>query len=95
MADVLGREVGFPADSESSALGAALLGMTALGMIGSLEQGAANVEIAHRHEARAAEAAIYAHMMGVFEGLYERLQSSFEALTELQPGIDRSASVEQ
>jgi gluconokinase len=69
LADVFGRPVGFAGAAEGSAFGAALLGMHALGLIGSLELAAGLVPIT---ETRLPEPTA--------SGIYEQQRRAFEAL---------------
>jgi gluconokinase len=80
LADVLGMDVGFAAGHEGSAFGAALLGMEALGLVGSIERAAELVEIDHVRRPEPAAAAVYARQRETFAALYDALEPSFRAL---------------
>jgi gluconokinase len=81
LSDVLGMPIGFPAAAEGSALGAALLGMNALGLSDSLS-GASDLvrieEVRHPDPGRAAE---YASLLPLFADLYEDLVPAFRTLS--------------
>lgn len=83
IADVLGREVLFSEESEGSSLGAALLGMKAVGEIPSLDTAGETVEISHRHSPDEVASEAYARLVEVFIRLYDRLEPEFEALKDL------------
>jgi gluconokinase len=80
LADVLGMPVGYPAGHEGSALGAALVGMQALGMVDSLDHAAEIVEIDEVIEPDPAAAAIYAELRPTFAELYDALGPAFATL---------------
>ncbi|MEA2310921.1 MAG: gluconokinase [Solirubrobacteraceae bacterium] len=80
LADVLGMEIGFPAGRESSAFGAALVGMEALGIGGSIERAAELVTISERLEPDPSAAATYARQRETFAALYDALVPAFTAL---------------
>jgi len=83
IADVFGREVVYPEGVEGSSLGAAMLGMKAIGEIPALEAAKEMVEISHHHRPDEAASKTYADLMEVFTRLYDRLEPEFEALREL------------
>ncbi|MBA2344380.1 MAG: gluconate kinase [Rubrobacter sp.] len=83
LADIFGHEILFPEGVEGSSLGAAMLGMKAIGEIRSLEAAGGMVGISHRHQPNRANAEIYAQLMEMFVRLYDRLEPEFEALDGL------------
>ena len=87
LADVLGMDIRFPGGHEGSGLGAALLGMKALGLLPSLEAAADLVQIKETVRADPAAAATYAALLPVFSGLYEALVPTFAALRRLSPSL--------
>ena len=87
LADALGLPVCFPAGHEGSSLGAALLGMQALGLVESIEVAADLVVIDEVVAPDAATAERYASMLPVFADLYDALAPAFSALRELRPGL--------
>jgi gluconokinase len=85
LADVLGLAVGFPAGHEGSGFGAALLGMEALGLVGSLDVAADLVTIESNVDPRPEAVEVYAHLRPVFAGLFDALSPSFAELRRLGP----------
>lgn len=80
LTDVLGMEVGFPANHEGSGFGAALLGMEALGVIETIDRAADLVLIDERRQPDAKAAASYAGLLEVFGSLYDALAPAFRHL---------------
>jgi gluconokinase len=80
LASAFGRPIGFAASREGSSLGAALLGMTALGMIDSLDRAAELVTVTDTQEPDAAEADLYARLLPVFDATSEAASAQFDAL---------------
>jgi gluconokinase len=73
LAAAFGRPVGFAASPEGSALGAALLGMTAIGMLDSLDRAAELVAVTSTERPDPADAQVYARLLPVFEAAYDAL----------------------
>lgn len=86
MAGVFGEEILFPDSYQSSCLGAALLGMKALGLIESLDAVKSMVGIETRQEPDQDSVRTYEKLLGVFERLYERLEPEFTEIAEFQHG---------
>jgi len=84
MADVFGREILFPEGVEGSSLGAAMLGMKAVGEIETLDDAKGMVGVSHRHRPDEADSDAYEGLMEVFVRLYDRLEPEFEALNDLE-----------
>ena len=84
LAGVFGRPIGFAASPEGSSLGAALLGMTSLGMLESLDRAADLVTVTHVERPDADEAEAYARLLPHFESTYAAVSATSAALTELQ-----------
>lgn len=84
LAGVFGRPIGFAASPEGSALGAALLGMTALGMLDSLDRAAELVTLTHVERPDADEAEAYARLLPHFEAAQAALAPTSAALIDLQ-----------
>jgi gluconokinase len=82
-ADVLGEPIGYAEDREGSGLGAALLGMQALGLVDSIDSAASLVTIAETVEPQRDEAARYAELLPFFGSLYDVLAPTFEDLRRL------------
>ncbi|MGS2616391.1 gluconokinase [Micromonospora sp. LZ34] len=87
LADVLGMPVRFPAGHEGSSLGAALLGMQALGQIASVDVAAEMVTIEETVNPDPAAAATYATLLPLFSELYDALVPTFTSLRRLAPGL--------
>ncbi len=82
LTDALGMDVGFPDGHEGSAFGAALLGMSALGMVDSIERAADLVQIDSVTTPDPEAAAVYARHLPLFAALYDALAPTFRALRE-------------
>jgi gluconokinase len=81
LAAALGLPIGFAEDGhEGSAFGAALLGMEALGVVGSIEDATELVRIGDVVEPDPGEAAVYAELLPTFDALYGALEPAFRAL---------------
>jgi gluconokinase len=83
LVDAFGRPVGYASSPEGSSLGAALLGMTALGMLDSLDRAAEMVPVVSVERPSPREAEVYARLQPIFEQAYEGLAPVFEALHSL------------
>jgi gluconokinase len=83
LADALGLDVRFPAEYEGSALGAALLGMHAVGLVDSLDVAADLVQIEYTVRPDPSAAAVYRALLPVFTGLYDALMPTFHTLRGL------------
>ncbi len=78
LADTLAMPVGFPEERQGSAFGAALLGMRALGLVGSLDSAADLVTIAETVHPQPPAVAVYAQLKPVFTQLHDALAPAFE-----------------
>lgn len=83
LASAFGRPIGFAASPEGSALGAALLGMTALGLHDSLDRAAELVEVTDTQAPERHEAELYAQLLPVFDSSAEALAGPLEALAAI------------
>jgi gluconokinase len=83
LADTLGLDIRFPAGHEGSGFGAALLGMHALGLVGSLDVAADLVRIEDTVRPDPSAAAVYAALRPVFSDLYDALVPTFRSLRGL------------
>jgi gluconokinase len=83
LAGIFGRPVGFARSPEGSALGAAMLGMCAVGMLADLDAAAALVTVERVEHPDPQEAAVYARLLPVFSEVAELLARPSEALTAL------------
>jgi gluconokinase len=84
LAGVFGRPVGFAHSPEGSGLGAALLGMYALGVIEDLDHAADVVRIESVERPHEDESEIYARVLEVYRRAVEDVAATSEALTALQ-----------
>jgi gluconokinase len=84
LASAFGRPVGFASSPEGSSLGAALLGMTALGMLDSLDQAADLVRVTDVQQPHQSDAEIYARLIPVFDDVFDSLLPAFEVLNQMQ-----------
>ncbi|MEV4419715.1 gluconokinase [Patulibacter sp. NPDC049589] len=83
LADVLGVPVGFPEGHEGSGLGAAIVGMRALGLIADDDAVARRIAVAETRRPDPVAAQRYAALRPVFAGLQEALEPGLRALREL------------
>ncbi len=84
LAGVFGRPIGFAESPEGSALGAALLGMTALGALDSIDRAADLVTVRAVEQPDRQEAEVYARLLPLFDRAYDGLASTFAAIADLQ-----------
>ncbi|GGC78864.1 gluconokinase [Undibacterium terreum] len=84
MADIFDREVVVPESVESSCLGAAVLGLFALGKISSLDEISAMVGATHKHVPVADNVAVYARLRPIFLAIPRKLQQEYKELAEFQ-----------
>lgn len=84
MADVFGREIAFPNSYESSCWGAALLGMYAVGAIGSLDAAKQMTNIPTRHQPDEKNIRVYKELTEIFARLYERLEPEFTTIAQFR-----------
>lgn len=84
MADVFNREVVVPESFESSCLGAAVLGLYALGHVDSLEVVAGMVGATHRHTPNAQHVAIYQRLLPIYQSLPSKLGDEYRAIAQFQ-----------
>jgi gluconokinase len=84
LASAFGRPIGFAASPEGSALGAALLGMTALGMLDSLDRAAELVQVTETQQPDRRATEIYAQLLPIFDQAFESLAGAFDALAAIE-----------
>ena len=84
MADIFNREVVVPESVESSCLGAAVLGLYALGLVPSLDVISDMVGSTNRHLPIAANVAIYERLRPIFMALPGKLEQEYLALAAFQ-----------
>ncbi|MFC5473241.1 gluconokinase [Paraherbaspirillum soli] len=90
MADIFEREVVVPESVESSCLGAAVLGLYALGRIASLEAVAEMVGATHQHLPDPDNVALYARLWPIYAAIPKQLEQQYRELAQFQ----RSASAQ-
>ncbi len=82
LADCFGRPIGFTTQTEGSALGAALIGMEAVGVIDSAIATAHDVRVVRTVEPIPGDAATYARLLPLHAALYDALAPTFTALRD-------------
>jgi gluconokinase len=82
LAAALGRPIGFAASAEGSALGAAILGMTALGLLDSLDRAAELVPVTHVEEPDPGAVAAYAALRPAFAAAQDAVAPIVQALPD-------------
>jgi gluconokinase len=88
-ADVFGLEVSFPAvDVAAACRGAAMLGMTALGMLDSLEDAAGLVKYEHIHSPQEPARQRYFTGRELFAELYEKLRDAFREAAKIEAALE-------
>jgi gluconokinase len=87
LSDALGRDLGFPAGHEGSSFGAALLGMSALGLVQDIEVAAGMIGVEDTTRPRPGAADTYRRLLPVFTELYDALVPTFAVLRELAPQL--------
>lgn len=84
LADIFNIEVLITESVESSALGAAIMGMKALGMISDFDAVEKLVPIAKTYQPNLAQHAVYQQLFTIYESLYPKLKDDFARITALQ-----------
>lgn len=84
MSDIFEREVTVPESFQSSALGAAVLGLFALKEVSSLDVVLDMIGETHRHKPNAENVAIYKKILPVYKSVLEKVQSEYETVAQLQ-----------
>lgn len=90
LAATLDREIELTAGPEGSSYGAALLGLTALGYLESLDAAAAMVPVARSTRPRAEDVDRYAQLRPIFAAATEALLPTFAALRALPDAVPPS-----
>ncbi len=86
LADVFDRDVVVPESFESSCLGAAVLGLVALGLSPSLDIVSKMVGATHRHHPIANNVAVYGRLKPIFLALPAKLEEEYRAIAAFQEG---------
>ncbi len=84
LADMLGQPVGVPQVTEASALGAAVLAMQGLGMLGSWREAKAWMPVRETLEPDSRANAVYRELFAVYTSLCAKLPESFADVARLQ-----------
>ena len=84
MADIFEREVVVPQSVESSCLGAAVLGLYALGKVDSLDVIGAMVGSTHRHVPIAENVALYRRLWPIYAAIPKLLEQQYRQLSQFQ-----------
>jgi len=77
LTDVLGHPIGYPRNPQGSALGAAIVGMRALGWVDTLDIAADIAPVVERDTPDPDRATLYAQLLPVFDSLYDALAPFF------------------
>lgn len=95
LADIFNAEVAIPNSYESSCLGAAFLGLYALGHTSSLEKAADGFEETYRHQPIPENVAQYCQVIPRFTHLLEQFKGNYGDLAQLQIDLaqDQSTSL--
>ena len=92
MADIFNRDVVVPESFESSCLGAAVLGLYALGRVDSLNVIAGMVGATHRHTPIAGNVAIYQRLLPIFLAIPTKLEAEYQAIAAFQRDLPASGA---
>ena len=92
LADVFDQEVIVPESFESSCLGAAVLGLYALGRVASLDVISGMVGATHRHSPISQNAAIYRRLLPIYLSIPTKLGQEYGAIATLQKELATSPS---
>jgi gluconokinase len=84
LASAFGRPVGFAVSPEGSALGAALLGMTALGLHDGLDRASELVDVTDTQEPDPRASDLYARLLPIFDQSSQALTGTFDALAAVE-----------
>ncbi|MFC5453173.1 gluconokinase [Paenibacillus aestuarii] len=84
MANMIGTEVTVPDSIESSGIGAALLGLLAMGEIEDLSYAHNWIQVGKAHEVVESEYRIYQQLTSIYTSVYHQLQDQFDAITAFQ-----------
>ncbi|MGG1880199.1 gluconokinase [Paenibacillus cisolokensis] len=84
MADIFDQQVIVPESYESSCLGAAVLGLYAIGRTDSLEIVSSMVGGTHEHQPKTEHAEIYRSLLPIYIRISRKLEEDYEAIAEFQ-----------
>ncbi|MFD0697224.1 gluconokinase [Paenibacillus sp. GCM10027628] len=81
MADMIGTSVTVPDSIESSGIGAALLGLLAMGEIQDLSHAHNWIQVGMAHEVNESEYRVYKQLTSIYSNVYHQLKDQFDAIT--------------
>jgi gluconokinase len=84
MADVTGIPVHVPDSVESSGIGAALLGLFAMGVIKDFNEAHNWIRIQATHQPDPAKTKVYAQLTSIYSNVYDHLKDDFDAISAFQ-----------
>lgn len=84
MTDMLGTSVTVPDSIESSGIGAALLGLLAMGEIDDLSYAHNWIQVGTAHEVNESNYRIYQQLTSIYTSVYHQLKDQFDAITAFQ-----------
>lgn len=84
MADIFDEEVIVPESFESSCLGAVVLGLYAMGRVGSLDAVYSMIGSTHRHQPDKDHAKVYKRLLPIYISVFRSLESEYAAIAEFQ-----------
>lgn len=87
MADILETPVSVPATVESSGLGAAMLGVVAMGEASSLDSLTSWTQTNVRHEPNLKHQAVYKELLEIYYEVYGQLQGPFDRIAAFQANL--------
>ncbi|WNR46522.1 gluconokinase [Paenibacillus roseipurpureus] len=90
MTDMLGTAVTVPDSIESSGIGAALLGLLAMGEIEDLSHAHQWIQVGKAHEVNQNDYRVYQQLTSIYTSVYHQLKDQFDAITAFQGGHLRS-----
>ena len=84
MTDMLGTAVTVPDSIESSGIGAALLGLLAMGEIEDLSHAHKWIQVGKAHEVNENDYRVYQQLTSIYTSVYHQLKDQFDAITAFQ-----------
>ncbi|MNY59087.1 hypothetical protein D3C86_1954960 [compost metagenome] len=84
MTDMLGTAVTVPDSIESSGIGAALLGLLAMGEIDDLSHAHKWIGVGKAHEVNENDYRVYQQLTSIYTSVYHQLKDQFDAITSFQ-----------
>ena len=87
LADVFHEEITLPDNSEGAAFGAAVLGFISAGVLKGIEDTGSLVQAKKMYRPQPEATEVYQKLYGIYQRLYQNLQSEFAAIVEYQKKI--------